>query len=413
MEEDIKIFAKSTVTPHYALDRLKEAVDKASKNINYENAHNPELIHALDIVKRFIIRRKRISYGGTAINAILPEKYKFYDSEFDLPDYDFFTPDQKSDIEILVSDLQSAGFKDIYTRQGIHEGTYKILVNYTPIADMTLIKENVYDIYKKRAVIKNEMLYLDPDTLRFLMYLELSRPRGEVSRWEKVYERLLLLNKAFPFKSCKKRKTHKRVAETMSSDIRLQIYDFLSSKKRVFLSTEWKKIYTFGKHFQNTNGPLLFISPEPKKDAAVIKKIISHHEDDWDKIKVFRREEIKEALAERLLIYHKNRLIAYIIKESSCNSYLPYKMPNETPIYIGSPETILTFYLSIYIFEKRHTALFPGESLPCLIQSLIHFSETNRNSRKPVVEPFPITCEGYQKGFPTLLKEKLERIRKD
>lgn len=30
------------------------------------------------------------------------------------------------------------------------------------------------------------------------VYLELSRPRGDVSRWKKVYSRLLLLNKAYP-----------------------------------------------------------------------------------------------------------------------------------------------------------------------------------------------------------------------
>ena len=30
------------------------------------------------------------------------------------------------------------------------------------------------------------------------MYLELSRPNGDVSRWEKVMKRLTLLNKYYP-----------------------------------------------------------------------------------------------------------------------------------------------------------------------------------------------------------------------
>ena len=33
------------------------------------------------------------------------------------------------------------------------------------------------------------------------MYLELSRPKGDVSRWEKVLKRLTLLNKNFPMKN--------------------------------------------------------------------------------------------------------------------------------------------------------------------------------------------------------------------
>ena len=32
------------------------------------------------------------------------------------------------------------------------------------------------------------------------MYLELSRPKGDVSRWEKVLKRLTLLNKHYPVK---------------------------------------------------------------------------------------------------------------------------------------------------------------------------------------------------------------------
>ena len=32
------------------------------------------------------------------------------------------------------------------------------------------------------------------------MYLELSRPKGDISRWEKVLKRLFLLNKNYPLK---------------------------------------------------------------------------------------------------------------------------------------------------------------------------------------------------------------------
>jgi hypothetical protein len=37
--------------------------------------------------------------------------------------------------------------------------------------------------------------YASPDFLRMGMFLELSRPMGDVSRWEKVMKRLNLLNK--------------------------------------------------------------------------------------------------------------------------------------------------------------------------------------------------------------------------
>jgi len=147
MEEDI-ITGKAGYKNSLILQRLKAAVEVAEETINYDTAHNPEILYALDVVKNFIKRKKRVCYGGTAINAILPTAMRFYNPDLDLPDYDFFTPDQDADIRDIVADLRKAGFNDIYHRQGIHEGTYKILVNFIAVADITAISQEVFDIFK-------------------------------------------------------------------------------------------------------------------------------------------------------------------------------------------------------------------------------------------------------------------------
>lgn len=86
--------------------RLESAIEKASKYIKYEEAHDEQLLHALAIVRDFIVRKKRVCYGGTAMNAILPPSKQFYDKELDLPDYDFYTPDVDSDVTELVALLR-------------------------------------------------------------------------------------------------------------------------------------------------------------------------------------------------------------------------------------------------------------------------------------------------------------------
>lgn len=134
---------------------------------------------------------------------ILPEKYKFYDPEYSIPDYDFFTPTPDSDISLIIRDLRKAGFVDISAREGMHEGTTKIYVEYVPVADITVIDPSLYRILSKREFRSDGISYLDVNTLRMLMYLEISRPRGEVRRWEKVFERLLLLNTFLPPKNAK------------------------------------------------------------------------------------------------------------------------------------------------------------------------------------------------------------------
>ena len=45
--------------------------------------------------------------------------------------------------------------------------------------------------------------YCPPDYLRMLMFLELSDPKGNTERWEKVLKRLTILNRNYPLKSKK------------------------------------------------------------------------------------------------------------------------------------------------------------------------------------------------------------------
>ena len=47
-------------------------------------------------------------------------------------------------------------------------------------------------LFEKNAKI-NGIQYAPPNFLRMNMFIELSRPAGDVSRWEKVLKRMILL----------------------------------------------------------------------------------------------------------------------------------------------------------------------------------------------------------------------------
>ena len=191
MEEDIRVRDASplsiTKTSEKVSSRLEEAIEEASKRIQQESANDEELRRALSIVEAFIKRKKRVCYGGTAMNAIMPDSKKFYDPKYDLPDYDFYTPFVEQDIKELMVDLEKAGFKDIYHKVGIHKGTKKVLVNFVPIADISFIDEELFNVLLKRSVLIEGVHYTDDIVLRMMMYLELSRPKGDVLRWKKVF----------------------------------------------------------------------------------------------------------------------------------------------------------------------------------------------------------------------------------
>jgi len=179
------------------LEILREAINVA-ENKKKNLIKSPIIKKIIDILESFLKSKKLVCYGGTAINNILPESDQFYDKSIDIPDYDFFSPNALNDAKELADIYYKKGFDEVEAKAGVHMGTYKVFVNFIPIADITQMTPDIYDNLKKTTIVKKGIHYAPPDYLRMSAYLELSRPDGDVSRWEKVYKRLLLLNKNYP-----------------------------------------------------------------------------------------------------------------------------------------------------------------------------------------------------------------------
>ena len=402
MEEDIKnTLNRKVVKNILAEERLNKAVEEAVDIINFEAAHNIELIQALEIVKQYIVKKKLVCYGGTAMNALLPKKDKFYDVNYELPDYDFYTYDSKTTVTELVDALKKAGFKNIYERMGIHAGTKKILVNYVAIADITEINMDNYKVLYNNSKIVDGVCYANENILRMMMYLELSRPRGEVERWKKVYERLQLLNKYFPIKDCKSIKPN-----SIPNNIQDILYSFIIQNQRVVANIELHAIYKKSLKYKqvvfNTsidNGTIIFYSNDMKHDTQILKSLIPE-------IQLIYYTEKGDFLSNRISIRYNNKPIALLIEETACHSYNTMKTNTGETINVASLETLITLHYSLYFFSKTEKVNL------CTIGKTIKLHTALASSTVSMFSAFPTLCYGYQKGFPTLLAEKLARANK-
>ena len=168
------------------LEILRNAVDKADKLTAAKIANSPFIKKIIDIVESFLKEKRLICYGGTAINNILPKYDKFYDKQFEIPDYDFFSPNAFEDAKELADIYINNGLDEVEAKAGIHIGTYKVFVNFIPIADITQMDKTIYDSLEKEKIEINGINYAPPNFLRMAAYLELSRPAGDISRWEKI-----------------------------------------------------------------------------------------------------------------------------------------------------------------------------------------------------------------------------------
>jgi hypothetical protein len=411
------------------IDIIKQASELAQSKIDYASAHDDNIIRAIDVVEEFLRKKHRLCYGGQAINAHLPAKYKFYDPEFSIPDYDFFTPNHESDIATLVKDLKKAGFTEISVREGMHDGTIKVYVDYIPIADMTLIDSKLYNILSKREYKTDGISYLDANSLRMLMYLELSRPRGEVGRWPKVYERLLLFNEFSPVKQCKISRSafrgglsHQQVNYTLN---------FIIENKRIFAGADLLHFYntalkTKKKGTQwifSSKKPIIFFSPDILSDSKILREEFSFLNKQGKKqetnddlaisntpitIKTYTSRGV-DLIPSMKVITHGKKSLVFIIDQTACHSYFNIPLADSKVMRIASMDTLITLYFGLGLIDSN---FYDMGSMECLANNLVKISiESRKNGSDDFAFPFvSIKCAGHQTSLPSLIRAKVKRI---
>ena len=118
--------------------------------VNFPTIGNPVIKEIISIVEKFLVKTQRVCYGGTAINNILPEEEQFYDKSIELPDYDFFSPEPLKDAKDLADIFNKHGFNEVEAKAGMHAGTFKVFVNFIPVADISFLPKELYKkIHKK------------------------------------------------------------------------------------------------------------------------------------------------------------------------------------------------------------------------------------------------------------------------
>jgi hypothetical protein len=423
------------------LDIIKQASELAQAKVDYASAHDDNIIRAIDVVEDFLRKKHRLCYGGQAINAHLPAKYKFYDPEFSIPDYDFFTPNQDTDINVLVKDLKKAGFTEISVREGMHEGTIKVYVDFIPVADMTAIDPKLYRILSKREFRTDGISYLDANTLRMLMYLELSRPRGEVGRWPKVFERLSLFNEFVPSKPCRINKN--AFNGGLTKEQAQFTLNFIIENKRIFAGADLLDFYNaalkYGEQKNNwiltSKKPILFFSTDTTTDAKLIreelnfllnKRVGGFNQSEGRSegrsegegpsaqmsktpitIKSFSSNGVDLIPSMKVITQGKKSLV-FIIDQTACSSYFNIPIGDGKIMRIGSMDTLITLYFGLGLFDSK---FFDMGSMECLANKLVQISIKARETPDTFVFPFiSIKCTGHQTSLPSLIRAKVKRI---
>ena len=404
---------------------LRMQVDNAQDKMARRVVQAPEIKKLFEIVENFIQKKALVCYGGIAINALLPTQDKIYDEEIDLPDYDFFSPNALQDAKHLADLFYKKGYKEVEAKSGQHHGTYKVFVNFLPIADITYSPKELFKVIKANAVKVNGILYTDPNFLKMSMFLELSRPSGDTSRWEKVLKRLMLINKNYPLKDANCKKVEfQRDFETVTSD---------NSKPTEKKAPPIDEIYQTVKESFIHQGVVFFggyaisqyaqympksigrkvehipdfdvISKDPLKSAEIVKERLE--DVGVTNVQVLKREPIGEVIPLHYEIKIGKNTIAFIYKPVACHSYNVLSKDGEK-IKIATIDTMLSFYLAFLYADRPY---YDPERILCMSKFLFDVQYKNRLEQKGLLRRFSIICYGHQESVEEMRAEKAHKYK--
>lgn len=392
------------------LEVLRAAVDKAEEKAGKKLTHSDEVKEIISIVETFLREKRLICYGGTAINNILPAQDQFYNKDVEIPDYDFFSHNALDDAKRLADIYANKGYTDVEAKSGVHHGTYKVFVNFIPVADITSIPKELFKAIQRDAIKVDGILYAPPDYLRMAMFLELSRPRGDVSRWEKVLKRLTLLNKHYKMRNPKcnhidfmrgfegSKEDARDIYETVKNSIIDQGLVFFGGYASELYSRYMPRKDQY--KFQRKAPDFDALSLDPERSANIIKERLQ--DEGFHNVKVHKNKGFGEIIAPHYDITVGDDTVAFIYEPLACHSYNVIRIKGRK-VNVATIDTMLSFYLA-FLYANR--AYYDHDRIYCMSQYLFLVQSRNRLQQRGVLKRFSLQCIGKQPTLEEMRNEK-------
>ena len=263
-----------------------------------------------------------------------------------------------NDAKELADIYAKKGFDEVEAKSGVHKGTFKVFVNYIPVADITQLDIELYRNIKRDAISVAGILYTPPNYLRMSMYLELSRPDGDVSRWEKVLKRLTLLNKNYPLQGYK---CNEQNFQRSMGDDETEVQDIYNVVKTSFINqgvvffggfanTLYSKYMPRKLRKQLQNIPDFdVLSENPHTCVTIVKERLM--DAGVKRIKIIKHPGLGEVIAPHYEVKVGSETIAFVYEPLACHSYNVIHLKRNA-IKVATIDTMLSFYLA-FLYSDR------------------------------------------------------------
>lgn len=403
------------------------------------NAQDINLIN--EITKNFISYHNLIVYGGYALNALLPSNDQFYGQD-EFHDYDVLSPYAKQHARELADTYYRYGFRYTEVRPAVHDGTYKVFINWVHVADVTDVSKTFFKEMLKLS--KQERLthkYLKDTSpplniapvtlLKQFIVAELARPQSSLYRWKKIYNRLLKIFKYYSSparspgsKSSDPHPTAKYSSKALTEQsiyeqsVHLQemyscILDFVKLNQLPIVGNLGVGIY-LGKNIKTLTKFILeccriddtlsifeILSNNPQDTMEMVHKHLSAIMPSGYKLSRKTRKFYNEILPKRhqLSVHFNNRhmnLLTVIDSRDHC-----YAVINKNGYCLGTPYTLLNFLYAYWLLYH----IYESDAATTNIKTLIKAMEVYIHKQSTLKERFVTDCYGKEKALINVKKE--------
>jgi hypothetical protein len=367
---------------------IEKAAKEAQDRIDQEMAGNPSIRKMIEIVEEFLHTARVMCYGGTAINNLLPEKDRFYDPKTDIPDYDFYSETPQLHALLLSDRFVRAGYKGVEAKPGVHLQTFKVFVDSTAVADITFLEKPIFEKLWNEHIVANKIHYVTPNFLRMSMYLELSRPRGDVSRWTKVYNRLMLLNNHYPV-GCNTHHVQDNIQESyLSTERRNEVEKELQKDTSILLGINAAMLHE--KHANNKWTLPVDVLVNANHFESVADRYATLFES-GGKVKIEEYPAYARLLPKHIDIRDEESgtLLVRVFETLACHSYHELK----SGLRVASIPTLLQFFFAFSYADAHFLEGFDENRIICTAQRLMDLIKDHKRRFQILT---PIDCMGKQ-----------------
>ena len=243
------------------------------------------------------------------------------------------------------------------------------------------------------------------------MFLELSRPDGDTSRWEKVLKRITLLNKHYPLttKNCDEIDFQREFENKNGDEIYETVKITLINQEVVFFGGFAVSMYSkyMPKNLQKQLKRIPdfdVLSEDPETTAEIVKERLK--DIDVENVKIVRHDAIGDIVPTSYEIIVDQDTIAFIYKPIACHSYNEIAYKKER-LRIATIDTMMSFYLAFLYTDKPY---YDIDRILCMSNFLFEVQQKNRLEQKGLLKRFSIECYGHQDTVEEMRAEKAKKF---